>query len=202
MSDNLFLDGLRGAYDCRLILESKITRDAVSISNWSKQLIGNRAGSQLVEVDLVMPDKTYQVKLANWQPVRDVEGYNGESVATPASGSSDIWSQYRDRLAGNPAMEAAALIGYLFDQLLTGKILSSESAGKAFLLDKLIATIKPKDVVIRIKPVATFTETMEWHKSDVISLIKLARPRFQAILNLESRQSSRKARTKRKVVKL
>lgn len=203
MSDNIFLDGLRGLYDCRLVLESKVVQDAVSISNWSKQLIGNRSGSYLVTVTGNIGGKDYSVKLSNWQPVRDVAGYDAEHVATPESGSSDIWSQYRDRVisAENAPRECLAVIGYLFDQLLTGKLLSSESGGKVYLLDKLISTLKPKSIEIKIVQVAN-TPEMGWDLSDIKALVKVGRPRYQSILNLADRQVSRKARTKRRVVSL
>lgn len=203
MPDNLFLDALRGLYDARLLLESKVVKDAVSISNWSKQLIGNRAGSFQVNVTADVNSKVYMVSLSNWQPVRDIPGYDLERVATPESGSSDIWAQYRDKVISpdNAPRECLAVIGYLFDQLITGKILSSESGGKAYLLERLMSTLKPKTLELRITAVANTPELL-WDLSGLRALLKVCKPRYDAILNLESRPTSRKARTKRRVVAL
>lgn len=203
MADSVFLTGIRAMYDARLYLESKIVREGVSVANWSKQLIGNRSGSYLVECEAEIDNQTITVKLSNWSPTRDLPGYNGEHVATPVSGSSDVWSQYRDKTltAENAPREAIALVGYLFDQLLTGKILSSESAGKAYLLDKMLSILKPKRFEIKITPVANVPQ-MGWNLSQLKALVNVCKPRVETLVDLPAREVSRRARTKRKVVSL
>lgn len=123
----------------------------VNISNWSVQLLGNDRVKASVTTSGVIASVKYSVTTSNFQPARFVQKGAWIDVTGGKSEASKILKLYD---AGLPAkvenLECLALLGYFTTLNVLGKPVSAVSGGRAVLINKIINSLKVKDLTIKI----------------------------------------------------
>jgi hypothetical protein len=157
------------------------------------QGLGNRPSSFEVIATVKVGEKVFSAKLHNWQPAREQLGYD-LSDCHPVKGNSGGYKTKLDTGAfKSPEVECIYLLSYAFDQIVTGKITSSENAIKGGLLVALVDTLKATIQTVSIKDgsesaAVIFDQTMS------TAIVQIARGRWQHVLSLPEKSNSTKGR--------
>lgn len=192
---NPFVTVLMDAYQLMQYAESKVHSPDITITNYHVQSIGNSVGSYMVEVDVeTQSGEKDSVKLRNWIPARnDVAGYNGEVVAHVKRNSGLMWEKASQGNFVNPTKEALAWVGYMFDGILRGDCMSSESSLKVAILHKALSVLKIKTLEIRISKSAEQSKPFVFNLSQIKSIVSGLYPRWETVEKLPEQTRTRQS---------
>lgn len=202
LTSDIWSDSLYAVYTMLQYYNRRQVISDVTIQNFNSQSIGNRNNPMRVDTLCKLTVNTRKIfQVSNpvgFIPARLGIGYQPDDKITMKKNTvKQVWSRAMNRSFKDSTSESLSWMGYFITQLISGQLISSESAFKTDGLNTMLSVIKPSVLTVVCYPRINDNDVKYTYElPDVESLIKANLPRVRLIHSLPERSNVRTTKGK------